>query len=313
MESAIINIKSKEKQTVTLLNKFCLYKIISENKNNILILLESENIELVLLQTKKLFKTVEIISKPEIMNLKAFTQRSDINFDDNIVIAGPCSIDSEENLLKTAEFLKSMNIKYLRGGAFKPRTSPYSFQGMEKKGIEILHKISKQFNLTSVSELTDIRNIDIFAKYIDIIQIGARNMYNYPLLKEAGKTMKPIILKRHFSATFKEWILAGEYILNTGSSKLIFCERGIRVSNNNQNILDINSIVKLKQLSDFPVIADVSHSAGYREFVPALIKTAFACGADGIMAEIHPLPENAKSDSFQSLDFSEFQNAMKSI
>lgn len=229
-------------------------------------------------------------------------------FDGKFIIAGPCAIEGEEMLRRTARALTGMGVKFLRGGAFKPRTSPYSFQGKREEGVFILSKIAKEFGMYSVSELTDIRQLDLFLDYIDIIQIGARNMQNYELLKELGKVDKPILLKRGLCASINEFVNAAEYIAVGGNDKLILCERGIRTfETETRNTLDISCIPIIHKKTNLPIIVDISHSIGRKDIVREIYLAVQAVGADGIMVEVHPDPEMALSDSYQQLSLKEFK------
>lgn len=224
-----------------------------------------------------------------------------------LIIAGPCSIESKEMILTIAEELNKNKITAIRGGAYKPRTSPYDFQGLKKEGIAFLKESAEKYNLLTVSEILDVRDLDFFIENIDIIQVGSRNMYNYPLLEELGKTDKYILLKRGFSATLKEWLMASEYILKGGNRKIIFCERGIRTySDYTRNTLDLSIIPLIKELTVFPVIVDPSHASGYRKLVTPLSRASLSIGADGLLIEVHPNPDEALSDGEQTLDFKEF-------
>ena len=229
-----------------------------------------------------------------------------------LIIAGPCAVESEEQMKQVAEFLKKHNIKYLRAGAFKPRTSPTAFQGLGKEGIEILENIKHDYNLKIVSELMDTRDINLF-KNIDIIQIGSRNMQNFPLLVEAGKTKQTILLKRHFSATIEEWIKAAEYIKKQGNNNIIMCARGIRTfETETRNTSDIDAIPILKQ-KGFKIIFDPSHATGRKDLILPMSKAAIAAGADGLMIEVHPSPNKALSDPEQQLNFNEFEKLLNEI
>ncbi len=229
------------------------------------------------------------------------------------IIAGPCSIETYGTLLEIAHEVKDAGAQYLRGGAFKPRTSPHSFQGLGKKGLEYLKRVGDEVGLKVVSEMVDVRDLEIFEKYVDIIQIGSRNMMNYNLLKEVGKTKKPILLKRGFMATIKEFILSAEYIENNGNKNVILCERGIRTFETaTRNTFDINAIPILKKKGR-EVIADPSHGTGVRDIVPAIAKAALAAGADGLMIEVHTKPDEAVSDGDQSLLPKQFKKLMEEI
>lgn len=229
------------------------------------------------------------------------------------IIAGPCSVETEEQTLIIAKAVKEAGAKLLRGGAFKPRTSPYTFQGIGKKGIEILIKAKKETGLPIVTELMDVRQLEYFSD-VDLIQIGARNMQNYELLKEIGKSGKPILLKRGICATVKEFIMAAEYIYSNGNKNVILCERGIRTFDDyTRNCLDISIVPYLHQICHLPIIIDPSHACGKRWMVPELAKAAIACNADGMIIEVHNNPEKALSDGQQSLNLNEFDNLMKSL
>lgn len=221
---------------------------------------------------------------------------------EKVLISGPCAIESLESLYKIAKGLKKAGIHILRGGAFKPRTSPYDFQGLEFEGLDMLNQVGREFNMPVVSEIMDIRDLDRALKLIDIVQIGSRNMYNYPLLKEVGKLKVPILLKRGMSATLKEWLMGAEYIMSEGNSKVILCERGIRTfEDSTRNTLDLNTVCMLKRGCRLPIIVDPSHAAGLREIVPSLSFAAIAAGADGLMIESHTDPMSTVSDSRQTV------------
>ncbi len=228
--------------------------------------------------------------------------------------AGPCAIESRDILENTLSYIKQTPVNLLRGGAFKPRTSPYSFQGLGEEGLKIMREISDAANIPFVSEITDTKYIDIVGRYVDCFQIGSRNMSSFELLKEVGKTGKPVILKRGMSATVEEFLYAAEYILNEGNENVILCERGIRSFDPNfRNILDLNAVVYLKQKTFLPVIVDPSHGSGKRALVEKLSLAAISAGADGIMVETHPYPERALSDGFQSLDKEEFLSLAEKV
>lgn len=252
------------------------------------------------------------------MKLKLVTKKENLKKERNrknpIIIAGPCSIEGYETAERTAEFLTSLGVEYMRGGAFKPRTSPYSFQGLGNEGLEILLNIKKRYGLKIVSEILDVRELDSFDEAVDVIQIGSRNMYNYPLLKEAGKSSKTVLLKRGMSATIEEWLSAAEYIALEGNSNIILCERGIRTFENiTRNTLDLSCIPIIKQRTDLKIIADPSHGTGVRSIIESMSLSSVAAGADGLIIEMHPEPENALSDGFQSVDFKEFERIYKKI
>lgn len=230
------------------------------------------------------------------------------------VMAGPCSVESEEQILEVARRVKAAGANILRGGAFKPRTSPYSFQGLEAQGLELLKLARKETGLPIVSELMSTAMIDKFVEDVDVIQIGARNMSNFDLLKEVGKTDKPILLKRGMSATVEEFLMSAEYIMASGNEKVILCERGIRTFETfTRNTLDLSVVPVLKKLSHLPVIIDPSHAAGKWWLVEPLSKAALAVGADGLMIEVHNDPANAKCDGPQSLKPEKFDSLMDTL
>jgi 3-deoxy-7-phosphoheptulonate synthase len=228
-----------------------------------------------------------------------------------VVIAGPCSVESEEQLTGIAEAVKKSGARFLRGGAFKPRTSPYSFQGMGAKGLELLSLAKKATGLPIVTELMDARQLDLFGD-VDVIQIGARNMQNFDLLKEIGHSKKTILLKRGLAATVKELLMSAEYIMASGNENVILCERGIRTFDNyTRNCLDVSIVPFLKKETHLPIIIDPSHACGMRWMVPTLAKAAVAVGADGLIIEVHNNPEKALCDGEQSLTPQQFDDTMK--
>lgn len=230
------------------------------------------------------------------------------------IIAGPCSIESEEQMDDIGSFLSNLGVRILRGGIFKPRTDPNSFQGLGIDGLKIFNAIKSRYNLKIISEIMDPRDIDDVYDYIDIIQIGSRNMHNFSLLKEVGKTKKPVMLKRGMSATINEWIMAAEYIRLEGNEDIILCERGIRTFEDyTRNTLDLMSVPILKEKTDYKIFIDPSHGTGRRELVYPASKAAKALDADGIIVEVHPNPEKALSDGFQSLNFKEFEKLYKDL
>jgi 3-deoxy-7-phosphoheptulonate synthase len=231
-----------------------------------------------------------------------------------VVMAGPCAVESEEQALTIANIVKKYGAKVYRGGAFKPRTSPYSFQGLGNKGLKILEKVRAETGLLIVTEATDTANIMAVEKSADIIQIGARNMQNYALLRMAGQTKKPVLLKRGLAATIEEWLMAAEYIMSEGNSRVILCERGIRTfADNTRNTLDLSAIPAIKESSHLPIIADPSHAAGRRDYVIPLSRGAIAVGADGLIIEVHHDPTHAMSDGAQSLYPYQFEDLMQAI
>lgn len=230
------------------------------------------------------------------------------------VIAGPCSIESYEQLLKIAKLVKKAGATILRGGAYKPRTSPYAFQGLGEEGLKYLHQVGKEVGMPVVTELMDIRDIDAVERYSDMIQIGARNMQNFNLLKEVGLSKKPVLLKRGMMSTIKEWLMSAEYILSNGNFNVILCERGIRTFEEATRFtMDISSIPVIKKLSHLPVIADPSHATGKWGLVGPVAKAAVACGCDGLLIEVHTNPEEALSDGVQSLMPANFEAMMQEL
>jgi 3-deoxy-7-phosphoheptulonate synthase len=220
------------------------------------------------------------------------------------VIAGPCSVENEKMVFESAEFLLSRGIRMLRAGAFKPRTSPYAFQGMGIEGLAILKRVREKTGIGIVTELMDTEYADAVEEASDIIQIGTRNMQNFSLLKRVGKCRKPVLLKRGMSATLEEWLMAAEYIMAGGNYQVILCERGVRTfADHSRNTLDLSVIPPAKALSHLPIFVDPSHGTGKRAYVPAMALAGLAAGADGLMIETHPEPEKAMSDGAQSLDF----------
>ncbi len=231
-----------------------------------------------------------------------------------IVMAGPCSVENRQMLFEVARAVKTSGAQVLRGGAFKPRTSPYSFQGMGEDGLKLLRDAAKETGLRVVTELLDTRDIQMVERYADVIQIGARNMQNFELLKEVGQSRKPVLLKRGLSATVTEFLLAAEYVLSQGNFNVILCERGIRTFETHTRFtLDLNVVPVIKQLSHLPIIVDPSHGTGSWEFVKPMASAAIAAGADGLMIEVHPNPEVALSDGPQSLLPKRFAELIKDL
>ncbi|MEO2159325.1 MAG: 3-deoxy-7-phosphoheptulonate synthase [bacterium] len=230
------------------------------------------------------------------------------------VIAGPCSVESESQIMDVAHLLKESGASLLRGGAFKPRTSPYSWQGMGEKGLELLARAREATGLGIVTEVMDRENVGLVSQFADIVQIGTRNMQNYPLLRKIGQCGKPVLLKRGMSATITELLLAAEYLFAEGNQQVILCERGIRsFDNNTRNLLDLSAIPVVKGLSHLPIIADPSHGTGVRDKVTPMARAAVAAGADGLMIEVHPNPAEALSDGAQSLYPDQFSVLMREI
>ena len=245
-------------------------------------------------------------------------ENTEIRVRDNVIggkklaiIAGPCSVESKEQILDIAKSVKSAGATFLRGGAFKPRTSPYSFQGLEDEGIELLKETRRITGLPIITELTSLQHLDDFVENVDIIQVGARNMQNYDMLKQLGKTSKPILLKRGLASTIEEFLLSAEYIMAGGNENVILCERGIRTFEHyTRNTLDISSIPIIKKLSHLPIIVDPSHASGIWWLIEPLSKAAIAAGADGLIIEVHNQPENALSDGDQSIKPKRFEELM---
>jgi 3-deoxy-7-phosphoheptulonate synthase len=237
-----------------------------------------------------------------------------IGGDEFVVMAGPCSVESEKQILESAEIVARHGAKLLRGGAFKPRTSPYDFQGLELEGLKLLAKAREVTGLGIITEVMSDRDVDMVAEYADVLQIGARNMQNFALLKTLGKCGRPILLKRGMSATVKELLMSAEYIVAHGNFQVMLCERGIRTFETvTRNTCDIGAIAALSEMTHLPVILDPSHAAGRRSLVPALARAGVAVGADGLIVEMHPHPEKAMSDGAQSLDPKQFANMMSDL
>jgi len=231
-----------------------------------------------------------------------------------VVMAGPCAVESEEQLLATARAIKAAGATVLRGGAFKPRTSPYQFRGLGESGLKILAEVGEETQMPIITEVMAPNNVDLVAKYADILQIGARNMQNFILLDEVGKTKKPVLLKRGLSSNFQEWLLAAEYILAQGNEQVILCERGIRTFETyTRNTMDISAIPIIEKVSHLPIVADPSHATGKWYLVPPLALAAVAAGADGLLIEVHPNPDLALADGPQSLTFDNFRLLMSQI
>lgn len=231
-----------------------------------------------------------------------------------VIIAGPCAVESHEQLLETARSVKRTGGAILRGGAFKPRSSPYNFQGLGKEGVKMLREVCNETGLSFVTEVMDTREVGFVAEYADMLQVGSRNMHNYPLLREVGMLRKPVLLKRGMMATIEEFLLSAEYILNQGNEQVVLCERGIRTfETSTRNTLDLSAVPMLKHLSHLPVIVDPSHGTGHRWMVPSMSKAAIAAGADGLIIEVHYKPEEALCDGHQSLSPDEFTRLMADL
>lgn len=260
----------------------------------------------------KPFKLVSREFRPEPVSVKVGD--AEIGPDTFTVIAGPCAVESEEQVIAAARTAKATGATLLRGGAFKPRTSPYSFQGLGEEGLKILADAREITGLPVVTEIVDVRHVEMVSNYADMLQIGARNMQNFLLLKEVGLTRKPILLKRGLSNTIEELLMAAEYIVREGNSNVVLCERGIRTFETaTRNTLDLASVPVVKGMSPLPMIVDPSHAAGKRELIPILSRGAMAVGADGIMVEMHPNPCEALCDGTQSLDFVDFTGMMEDL
>jgi 3-deoxy-7-phosphoheptulonate synthase len=230
------------------------------------------------------------------------------------LIGGPCSVENETMILHTAEFLMQRGVWLLRAGAFKPRTSPYAFQGMGLEGLAILDKARRRTGIGVVTELMDTDNADAVEQAADVIQIGTRNMQNFSLLKRVARASKPVLLKRGMSATLEEWLMAAEYVMAGGNYHVVLCERGVRTfSDHSRNTLDLSVIPPVKRLSHLPILVDPSHGTGKRDYVPPMALAALAAGADGLLVEVHPDPDHALSDGAQSLDFGSFERLLESL
>jgi 3-deoxy-7-phosphoheptulonate synthase len=230
------------------------------------------------------------------------------------LIAGPCSVENEAMIQRTAEFLMERGVRLLRAGAFKPRTSPYAFQGMGLEGLEILARVRRRTAIGIVTELMDTDNADAVEEAADVIQIGTRNMQNFSLLKRVARASKPVLLKRGMSATLEEWLMAAEYVMAGGNYNVVLCERGVRTfSDHSRNTLDLSVIPPVKKLSHLPIIVDPSHGTGKRDYVQPMALAALAAGADGLLVEVHPDPDHAQSDGAQSLSFAGFEQLLGSL
>src|SRR5271156_6126565 len=266
-------------------------------------------------------KAVRISAPYKFVSKEFRTERSrivvsgcEIGGDEFVVMAGPCSVESEKQLMQAAEGVAAAGAKLLRGGAFKPRTSPYDFQGMETEGLKLLAKAKRATGLGIITEVMSDSDVDLVAEYADIMQIGARNMQNFALLKALGRCGRPVLLKRGLSSTIKELLMSAEYVVAHGNPQVILCERGIRTFETaTRNTCDITAVPVLNELSHLPVILDPSHATGKRSLVPALCRAGVAIGADGLIVEVHPWPEKAVSDGAQSLDLTQFAGMMREL
>jgi len=258
------------------------------------------------------YKFVSREFKPERTRIRV--DGAEVGGDDFIVMAGPCSVESEKQIMETAEAVARAGARILRGGAFKPRTSPYEFQGLELEGLKLLAKAREATGLSIVTEVLSERDVEMVADYANIMQVGARNMQNYALLKALGRCTRPILLKRGMSSSIKELLMSAEYLLAHGNPNVMLCERGIRTFETaTRNTCDITAVSVLNELTHLPVILDPSHATGRRSLVPPLARAAVAIGADGLMVEVHPNPEKAYSDGAQSLTFEMFRTLMQDL
>jgi 3-deoxy-7-phosphoheptulonate synthase len=262
------------------------------------------------------------IMKPYKLASREFQQRDtlvdcsgvEVGSERIVIMAGPCAVESEKQLMQAAEGVKKAGATILRGGAFKPRTSPFSFQGLQKKGLELLATVREQFGLPVVTEVVNPQDVKLVSAYADMLQIGSRNMQNFALLTAAGKSGRPVVLKRGFSCTITEWLTAADYLLAEGKNQVVLCERGIRTFEDSIRFsLDISAVPVVKRNSHLPVIVDPSHAAGHYSLVPAIAKAAVAAGADGLLIEVHPNPKEALVDGLQSLSLSDFSRLMDEL
>lgn len=315
----INNLKNKNETEHTEINfKEMTRNIIKCNQGNIpdelLEKIFTTIFESTLCNLRKNYERELLVNSKHTNHFKKINEMFNLSSDLPTIIAGPCAIESDVYLDDVAKVLKRYNIGFLRGGAYKPRTSPYDFQGLKEEGLRILNKVSKLYSLISVSEVVDTRDVELMAEYIDILQVGARNMQNYELLKEIGKSGRPVILKRGISASIHEFIYAAEYIALQGNRNIILCERGIRTfETKTRNTLDISSIPIIKSETNLPIIVDLSHSLGRKDIINPIAKSVLAAGADGIMVEVHPKPGLALSDSKQQLNIEEFISLLDNL
>lgn len=296
-------------------------------------LIGTERVVIAVIGDERVLSEKHLRSMPSVSNVMAVLQpytlvSRDTKFEDTIVdvagvriggdtvcvMAGPCSIESHEQLLASARAVKSAGGHILRGGAFKPRTSPHSFQGMGEEGLKIMKAVSEEVGLPTVTEVLDPRHVELVQSHADMFQLGARNMQNFELLKEVGRTKTPVLLKRGSSATIKEFLLAAEYIMSEGNPNVVLCERGIRTfETDTRNTLPLATVPLVKELSHLPIVIDPSHGTGKRSFIASMSRAAVAAGADGLMIEMHPNPEEALTDGDQSVDPEQFAKIMKDL
>lgn len=257
------------------------------------------------------YKLVSRSAKPD----NTVVRVKDVDIGGNFVMmAGPCAVESYEQMIEAAKAVKKSGAKVLRGGAYKPRSSPYSFQGLEEEGLKILNAVGRETGMVTITEIVSSSHIDKVSQYADILQVGSRNMQNFELLKEIGKSNMPVLLKRGLSSTIEEWLNAAEYIMKEGNPNVILCERGIRTFETyTRNTLDLNAVAAVKNLSHLPVIVDPSHGTGRRDLIAPLSRAAVAVGADGLIIEVHPHPDMALSDGAQSLTPEEFDKVSKEV
>lgn len=258
------------------------------------------------------YKLVSRSAKPD--NTVVRVKDVDIGGGNFVMMAGPCAVESYEQMIEAAKAVKKSGAKVLRGGAYKPRSSPYSFQGLEEEGLKILNAVGRETGMVTITEIVSSSHIDKVSQYADILQVGSRNMQNFELLKEIGKSNMPVLLKRGLSSTIEEWLNAAEYIMKEGNPNVILCERGIRTFETyTRNTLDLNAVAAVKNLSHLPVIVDPSHGTGRRDLIAPLSRAAVAVGADGLIIEVHPHPDMALSDGAQSLTPVEFDKVAKEV
>jgi 3-deoxy-7-phosphoheptulonate synthase len=266
------------------------------------------------LRIQEPYKLASRTTRPENTILDIAGGQVQIGGQEIIVMAGPCSVESREQIIEIAHAVKEAGAKVLRGGAFKPRTSPYDFQGFGLKGLEYLAEAREQTGLPIITEVMTVETVPMVAEYADILQIGARNMQNYGLLQAVGKVQKPVLLKRGMSGLIKEWLMCAEYIISNGNYNVMLCERGIRTFETaTRNTFDLNAVPLVKESSHLPIVADPSHGTGLRELVPAMSRASVAAGADALILEVHPDPDNAISDGRQSLTLEAFSDLMKEL
>ncbi len=266
-------------------------------------------------------KTVRITEKYKLVSRDFHPQDTVIDVDgvkiggnEIVVMAGPCAVEGLEQLREAAQAVKKAGAKILRGGAYKPRTSPYDFQGLGVEGLKLLRQVADEFDMKVVTEIVDREDIEVMENYADILQVGARNMQNFQMLKALGKSKKPVMLKRGLSATISEWLNAAEYIMAGGNENVMFCERGIRTYETfTRNTLDLSAVAAIKELSHLPIVVDPSHGTGRRPMVAPMSRAAIAAGADALIIEVHPHPEKALSDGNQSLKPEDFQKLMENL